>query len=628
MQRGEIDGVPVFWTPWEHQPQRVGIRFRVGVADEPLALRGVTHLIEHLSLFRLGETPYMFNGTVSSASTTFTASGRAHEIHAFLERVTHELADLPYDRLDRERRVLDVEESGRGAYSRARFHQLRFGAASYGLMIKRELARHLLEPETIERWRTDWFTRGNAVIWMTGEPPEGLQLPLPDGPRQPPPVSEPLPTVQFPTYALGTDGEIAIGLLGPSSDAFQAALYIARRRLVECLRRERGVAYGVVCDSQSLGYGRMHGALSLDCLNEHAPLALDRMMGILNDLAADGPTDDELEFERDAFARMAEAMDSPIDEIESAARDELAGSPVESMDDWRARVEALTARDCAEALAEALPTAILDIPPQAESAAPDGFTHYEVRPPQLPKPDGPSFRELDETDCPVRPCTYTVGEEHLHLQAGDGSEPDSIPYSEVVGVIGEGARSVRIGTRDERRFEISAFKFPEAGRLVELLRERIPPELWLPPLPAMEVVDEVAERDLDTPELVTEELQDLAHDLREEERPLAFATDALDGSDAKPSLVGVTSERLIYIYADCENSRNNIWNETERGEISEPEADADDEGAPRLSFTIDGQRQHIYGIDSPESAERLARALRDGAGGKPAAAPAGSAPAS
>lgn len=612
MQRGEIDGVPVFWTPWEHQPQRVAIRFRVGVADEPLALRGVSHLIEHLALHRFGETPYGFNATVGQAVTTFNATGRSHEVHAFLEGVVRELADLPYDRLGLEKRVLDVEEAGMGTGSRARFHQLRFGAASYGRTIKRELARPLLEPEAIERWRTDWFTRGNAVVWMTGEPPEGLELPLPDGPRQPPPVAEPLPSVEFPAYALGTDGELAIGLIGPESDAFRAALYIARRRLVECLRLERGVAYGVLRDTQVLGYGRMHGALSLDCSNEHAPFAVDRLMAILGELAADGPTEEELEFERDGIARAIEDMESPIDEIEDASFDELMGVPVRSLDEWHASVESLSARDCAAALAEALPTAILDIPPEAESAVPDDFTHYESKPPQLPKPDGPSFREKDETDCPVRPCVYTAGEEHLHLQPGDGGDPDSIPYSEVVGAIGEGARSVRLVTRDERRFEISRFKFPEADRLFELLRERIPAELWLPPTPEMDAVDEVAARDLEAPELVTEELQDLAADLREREEPVALATDALEDPDSKPGLVAVTTERLFYVYADPEDDRNSTWNETERGELSEVEADADDEGRPRLSFTIDEERSHLFGIDSPESAERLAEALRAG----------------
>jgi predicted Zn-dependent peptidase len=624
MQRGEIDGVPVFWTPWDHQPQRVAIRFRVGVADEPLALRGVSHLIEHLGLFRFGETPYLFNGSVGHELTSFSASGRKDEIHAFLERVTHELADLPYDRLADEQRVLDVEEAGIGSTSRTRFHQLRFGAASYGRTMKRELGRPLLQPETIERWRTDWFTRGNASIWMTGEPPEGLELALPEGPRQPPPPFEPLPNVEFPAYALGTDGEIAVGLIGPESDAFRAVLFIARRRLVDCLRRERGIAYGVMRDSQVLGYGKMHGALSLDCLNEHAGFAVDRLMAILRELAADGPTDEEIEFERDSIVRAAEDMDAPVDEVSDAAYDELMGLPVGH---WPANLEELTAENCARALAEALPTAILDIPPEAESAVPDEFTHYEVVPPKLPKPDGPSFRELEETDCPVRPCEYTAGEEHLHLQPGDGGEPDSIPYSEVVGVIATGARSVRIGTRDERRFEISRFKFPEADALLELLRERIPAELWLPPTWRMEAVDEVAARELGTPELVTEELQDLAANLRERERPVAMATDALENPEGKPGLVAVTSERLFYVYSDCEDSRNDVWNETERGDLSEVEADTDDDGRPRLSFTIEGERQHVWGIDSPESAERLARALRDGGGAEPAGAAAGAAPA-
>ena len=613
MQRGEVDGIPVFWTGAYAGPARAGIRFRVGSADEPIAVRGVTHLIEHLALYRFGQPPFTYNGSVGQAQTEFTIEGRPDEVRQYLRDLTLELADLPYDQLETENRVLDVEAEGRGAGSRAMFHQMRFGANSYGRSIKLEIGRPLLEPDAIERWRKDWFTRGNAVIWMTGEPSETLGLELPEGPRAAPPPIDPLPGVQFPAYRLRTEDEVAIALLGPDEDAFRTALYVARRRLIDCLRRERGVIYEIDTDHQVLGYGRVHAALVLDSPDEHAALAVERLMRTLRELADDGPTDDELEFERDLVHRSLEDPETPYDEIHGAAWDDLMGIPARTMDDWRRKMDELTPADCARALADALPTALLDIPAAAEEGVPDGFAEYERTPPQLPKPDGPSFREKEETDCPQRPCEYTAGPEHLHLQPGDGSDPASIPYADIVGVVGAAGAAERILTADERRYEISRFKFPDADGLFDLLRRHVPGELFLPQKPAMRAVDEAAVRDVPKPELVTEELQDLAFNLREGERPLAMATDSRASDDSKPALIVVTSQRLFFIYDDPDgDDSRDVWNETERDEISEPAADADDEGVPRLSFTIDGERFHIDGLDSPDAAERLAQTLAAG----------------
>ena len=621
--RTEVDGIPVYWTPWDEQPHQAEIVFRVGTADETLALRGVTHLVEHLALFEFGQPLYHYNGTVQQKLTFFNATGRADEMREFIGKVTRSLAALPYERLAVEKRVLDVEEAGSGVGPSGRLKALRFGAASYGNVVKRELARALLDPDTLERWRTHWFTRGNAVIHMTGEPPDTFGIELPDGDRIPPPEPQPLRGLALPAVNVRSDAAVSLAVLAPRSDALQTVMYVAQRRLTDSLRHERGVVYSAERNIDILGRDTAHAVLSLDCLDEHAAFAATRLVEILRELADRGPTEDELEHEREGVRRSVEHRDAPLDAIEDAALDELFGVPVRRAAEWLAEVEALTPAGCARALADALPTAILDVSPEAGDVLPDGFRPYEVERPELPKPDGPEFREKDETDCPVRPCRYTLGSDHLHLQPGDGSDPTSIPYGDVAGVIAEAAAAIRIVTVDERRLEISRFKFIEGDALVDALRERIPAHLWLPPSDTMQAVDALAAEQLALPELVTEELQDLAHVLREDERPLALASDAQAGDDAKPGLVAVTTERLFFIWAEPSGDEaKDIWNETERADIESAEATTTDDGRPKLSFTIDGESFGLDGIESPGAVERLVAAIRAGSGGDRTGAPA------
>ena len=45
LQRTEIHGVPVMWADLE-EPVAAGLVFRVGWVDEPVAKRGLTHLVD------------------------------------------------------------------------------------------------------------------------------------------------------------------------------------------------------------------------------------------------------------------------------------------------------------------------------------------------------------------------------------------------------------------------------------------------------------------------------------------------------------------------------------------------------------------------------------------------------
>jgi zinc protease len=112
--RTEVDGVPTYWSPQDGD-LRAGLVFRVGQADEPLARRGLTHLVEHLSLHSVGRPHDHVNGEVDATTTTFRADGTAEEVIAFLAATCRSLRDLPTDRLALENQVLRTEAAGRAS---------------------------------------------------------------------------------------------------------------------------------------------------------------------------------------------------------------------------------------------------------------------------------------------------------------------------------------------------------------------------------------------------------------------------------------------------------------------------------------------------------------------------------
>ena len=100
----EIDGVPVFYGS-SPGPLRAALMFRVGQADEQLAIRGITHLVEHLALSGTAVKPHTVNGLSGNVFTTFVASGDHKAVTHQLRGVCDRLTNLPMGRLEQERSV-------------------------------------------------------------------------------------------------------------------------------------------------------------------------------------------------------------------------------------------------------------------------------------------------------------------------------------------------------------------------------------------------------------------------------------------------------------------------------------------------------------------------------------------
>ncbi|MGW0884991.1 hypothetical protein [Streptomyces sp. NPDC002671] len=92
-----IQGIPTLYSPRQGQIT-AGLFFRVGRADETLATSGLTHLVEHLALHRLGLSDLHYNGATANTYTLFHVTGDEDEVVAYLNGVCAALRDLPLDR--------------------------------------------------------------------------------------------------------------------------------------------------------------------------------------------------------------------------------------------------------------------------------------------------------------------------------------------------------------------------------------------------------------------------------------------------------------------------------------------------------------------------------------------------
>jgi hypothetical protein len=349
IQRTDVDGVPVLWVDADVKPL-AALLFRVGRADEPFVKAGATHVVEHLAFHQLGERPYQVNGFVDHVQTVFHAAGRADENAAFLTDVAGAVSNLETDRLPQELRVLRVEAGQRGPVVINALFTYRYGAETLGRAAVAENALHRITPDEVTAWSRDWFTRGSAVAWMSYPPPAGFRLPLPDGPRVPPGPRHPIWPLPLPSFGIAQLGGVALGgpILRTSPGA--AGIRILRNRLERRLRRDLGLSYEISELYVPLDAEEAFVSLYASCRDDQAAKVAEEAIRLAEELAAGGPTPEELAEDVDAFVRNAEDPQAVLGELVRAASNELLGHPQDGLDQLRAELEAVTTADVAGAM--------------------------------------------------------------------------------------------------------------------------------------------------------------------------------------------------------------------------------------------------------------------------------------
>lgn len=330
VNRDEVDGVPLYWVD-APGPLRACLTFRVGMADEELARSGVTHLVEHLALHEVGRAVHDYNGFVEPTVTRFVTTGDPGDVARFLTLATQALSHLPLDRFETERDILRAEQLTRGGSVWRSLLVYRYGAQTYGLPAAGEPGLSALTAGDVGEWVAEWFTSGNAGLWLSGPPPAGLRLTLPDGPRRSPP--EPSSALRH-TPAWFTDDEVggvAVSLIVPRSSAAAAYTDVLGQALFADLRRQGGASY-----SPQVSYDRRDGKWAqvsayADAAEEHYGRVRDGMVHAIVRLATEGPSREELERSHARRRLQSQEPLAVLGYADVAVWDELCGEEVRTV---------------------------------------------------------------------------------------------------------------------------------------------------------------------------------------------------------------------------------------------------------------------------------------------------------
>ncbi|MFD4589618.1 M16 family metallopeptidase [Streptomyces rubiginosohelvolus] len=379
----EVDRIPTLLAPTSGGgPVTAGLYFRVGAADETLATAGLTHLVEHLALHRHGVSDLHYNGSTAATHTHFVVSGTAEEVVAYLNGVCASLRDLPVERLATEREILRTEQAGR---SRGPNHQLplwRYGARGYGLVSYPEYGTLHLTADAVRDWAATWFTRDNAVLWITGDTvPEGLDLTLPAGRRQPLPApTSALPVT--PAYLTGGSGGVVLDGIVRRSTAAALFAEVLSRALFTDLRQKGGYSYTADCGYHPRDADHATITAFADALPQKQDAVIGGFIDVLARLRAGTIAQAELDSARAKFLKQYEIPDVGAAALPSHALNVLTGHENLTPDEHRAHLADVTVEDLRDVARELYDSALIQVPGRGVDWA--GFT-------EAPQWSGPSF---------------------------------------------------------------------------------------------------------------------------------------------------------------------------------------------------------------------------------------------
>ena len=353
--------MPVLWADGP-EPFAGALVFRVGLADETLATLGLSHFVEHLALHRGGRRRFDVNGFVDETRTVFWAAGTREEVCGFLSDVAAAIGSLPLERLDTERRVLLTEAQGRAAHPLGLLLRCRFGVTGFGLLDCVELGLRRVDVDEVAAWAREWFTSGNAAVWLTGPPTDDFSLPLPEGARRLQPEATPIPGLELPAHLETGSGAVQLAFLAPRSVAAAAAAELAGERADEDLRTHAGLSYAAGGLYWPLTATTAHLSWRADCLDEHALEVRARLLAALESLGNDGPTSEELANYAARSRRMFADPRAVPGYLDSRVHNLLIGAVQDTPEKLLDRVASLTSDDVAAVVRKGLPTMLLVSP--------------------------------------------------------------------------------------------------------------------------------------------------------------------------------------------------------------------------------------------------------------------------
>ncbi|NUR52020.1 MAG: hypothetical protein HOV71_28170 [Hamadaea sp.] len=370
MQRDEIDGVTVVWHPAPGQLSAT-LTFGCGLRDEDVDRIGLTHLVQLLVTDAVGVPVDSMASTIDSH---FAVAGPPESVAQRLTAVCEALTKLPLDALDDvatsadpgDRFLdLDIDDGTRDPWGSLLAHRL--GPAGLGLVRWAPVAYQQFSKDEIRAHVARGFTAGNAVLALSGPPPDGLRLPLPSGPRTSVTPSA-LPAVTTPSWY--ADEVVAPGMAltaTPGPEALAVVSLLDAR--VSSALRAHGLDYWQTCWYSPVDANRVEIGLSLHAVKGRrkadSAYAAATLWRELRRLARGDLTADDLRPIADGRAR--------YDDLERTAKAALFDVTDEPTSDQLAAIATLSPTAVATAAVGWLRSATVVVPPGV-AAELDGLT--------------------------------------------------------------------------------------------------------------------------------------------------------------------------------------------------------------------------------------------------------------
>ena len=447
--------------------------FGVGRRDDSFVQGGLTHLVEHLVMRRVGRTALDVNASVDLTTTEFFATGSPAAVVEHLRQVCIALTDLPLDQLAVEVNVLRAEDGQVLPGAVGALMSEVYGARGAGLAGFQEPALQALTADDVSTWAQRWFTRQNAALWLSGPVPEDLALPLPDGPR---PEHDPQPQRDLATPAWTTtqiNGHVAVGAHLARRDGGATMLQVLRDRVEDELRHRRGLSYTIMADRPGVTDEARFVYVTADVREGQEQPAARLLWHTLVQLATDGPTADELTHVRTSLAEYLADPLSYADEVRAFAAAEVTGIRAIDRDQLLADLEAVDGIAVQAAAASFRDAAVLAVPHAVELDL-----RGVVRLPEW-SPDivtGRRFvRRRRRGDAP-RGAELVVGEDGATLLLSP-KEPITVRWDDVAGLLGVAPEEWRLLGTDGLSFPLAAGDWRDGDEALALIRARVPTDL-------------------------------------------------------------------------------------------------------------------------------------------------------
>lgn len=408
LQSTLVDGIPTFYVE-TGQTLRATLSFRAGIADETLARRGWIHLSEHLAMHGIRADEATRNASVGPLLTEFTVGGEAEDVVMFFEQLCEHLREPRLEHVGHERQIL-LAESARRAIGEFENHaSYRFGARGFGLVANDELGLHNVSEEALLALIARSFVTGNAVLALNGQPPPGLRLDLPVGPRIPPPTSRHL--LPSPPYHFNScSGLAASSALCGAPLASTIAADLLARRIGSRLRDERGQSYSTAGTVERIDAHSLMVLVESDVTAEGGETVVDVMRSEYADLGDRGPAPDEIDAVRRNHLRMLNDDLTGEWQATISARAHLRGEQPMRQEDLRSALETLSAESMMPTFVELAKSFVASSPsgPAAQTDLP-----FERGLPDLPAPlDGLTF---SAALAPLDPARLVVSDHLIEI---------------------------------------------------------------------------------------------------------------------------------------------------------------------------------------------------------------------